>query len=140
MATCRPGWRVVYAPEARAWTEAPATLGQLWRQRYRWCYGTTAGDVEAPGCGPRARCRGKLGRRGLPYLLAFQVLLPLLAPVIDIAALYALLFAPTPTIAYVWLGFLALQYVSAAYAFRLDGEPSGAAVEPGRSSSSSTDS
>ena len=21
------GWRVVYAPDARAWTEAPATLG-----------------------------------------------------------------------------------------------------------------
>ena len=25
---------------ALAWTEAPATLRQLWRQRYRWCYGT----------------------------------------------------------------------------------------------------
>ena len=36
----RAGWRVVYAEDARAWTEAPATLGQLWRQRYRWCYGT----------------------------------------------------------------------------------------------------
>ena len=26
--------------DARAWTEAPATLRGLWRQRYRWCYGT----------------------------------------------------------------------------------------------------
>ena len=25
---------------ARAWTEAPTTLQQLWRQRYRWSYGT----------------------------------------------------------------------------------------------------
>ena len=40
MAASRAGWRVVYAPDARAWTEAPAALGQLWRQRYRWCYGT----------------------------------------------------------------------------------------------------
>jgi cellulose synthase/poly-beta-1,6-N-acetylglucosamine synthase-like glycosyltransferase len=39
-AICRAGWRVVYAPDARAWTEVPASVGQLWRQRYRWCYGT----------------------------------------------------------------------------------------------------
>ncbi|MFL6159396.1 MAG: bifunctional polysaccharide deacetylase/glycosyltransferase family 2 protein, partial [Marmoricola sp.] len=122
MAICRTGWRVVYAPEARAWTEAPATLGQLWRQRYRWCYGTMQAmwkhrrSVLEPGAS------GKLGRRGLPYLLAFQVLLPLLAPVVDVAALYSVLFIPTPTIAYVWLGFLALQYVAAMYAFALDRE------------------
>ena len=65
---------------------------------------------------------GKLGRRGLPYLLAFQVLFPLLAPVIDVAAIYAILFLPSPTIALVWLGFLAMQYVSAWYAFVLDKE------------------
>ena len=40
MAICRRGWRVVYEEHARAWTEAPASLGQLWRQRYRWSYGT----------------------------------------------------------------------------------------------------
>jgi cellulose synthase/poly-beta-1,6-N-acetylglucosamine synthase-like glycosyltransferase len=36
MALCRDGWRVVYEERARAWTEAPASLGALWRQRYRW--------------------------------------------------------------------------------------------------------
>jgi len=36
----RAGWRVVYQEHARAWTEAPATVRQLWRQRYRWSYGT----------------------------------------------------------------------------------------------------
>ena len=122
MATCRAGWRVVYAPEARAWTEAPATLGQLWRQRYRWCYGTLQAMWKHRGAVLESGAAGKLGRRGLPYLLAFQVLLPLLAPIIDVAALYAIVFLPSPQIAYVWLGFLALQLVSAAYAFRLDGE------------------
>ena len=39
MALCRSPWRVVYAPRAIAWTEAPASLRQLWRQRYRWCAG-----------------------------------------------------------------------------------------------------
>ena len=86
MATCRAGWRVVYAPDARAWTEAPATLGQLWRQRYRWCYGTMQAMWKHRGAVLEGGASGKLGRRGLPYLLAFQVLLPLLAPIIDIAA------------------------------------------------------
>jgi hypothetical protein len=65
---------------------------------------------------------GKLGRRGMPYLLAFQVLLPLLAPVIDLATLYAIAFAWSRPILYVSLGFLVLQLLAAVYAFRLDHE------------------
>jgi cellulose synthase/poly-beta-1,6-N-acetylglucosamine synthase-like glycosyltransferase len=123
MAICRAGWRVVYAAEARAWTEAPATLGQLWRQRHRWCYGTMQSMWKHREAIWQSGAAGKLGRRGLPYLLAFQVLFPLLAPAIDIAAVCALLLSPgSPTLLYVWLGFLALQLLSAAYAFRLDGE------------------
>ncbi|MFD1272855.1 glycosyltransferase [Streptomyces kaempferi] len=40
MALHRDGWRVVYAEKARAWTEAPESVQQLWSQRYRWSYGT----------------------------------------------------------------------------------------------------
>ena len=95
MAICRAGWRVVYAPEARAWTEAPASLGQLWRQRYRWCYGTMqAMWKHRRQCSSRGR-GGRLGRRGLPYLLAFQVVLPLLAPAVDVATIYSFFASPT---------------------------------------------
>jgi hypothetical protein len=66
---------------------------------------------------------GKLGRRGLTYLLAFQVLLPLLAPAMDVATLYSVVASAEPTLLYAWLAFLALQLVTAAYAFHLDGEP-----------------
>jgi cellulose synthase/poly-beta-1,6-N-acetylglucosamine synthase-like glycosyltransferase len=122
MAICRGGWRVIYIPEARAWTEAPATLGQLWRQRYRWSYGTMQAMWKHRGAVRESGAAGMLGRRGLPYLLAFQVLLPLLAPVIDIATLYALVVTRSPTLLYLALGFLILQLVAAGYAFRLDGE------------------
>jgi cellulose synthase/poly-beta-1,6-N-acetylglucosamine synthase-like glycosyltransferase len=123
MAICRAGWRVLYAADARAWTEAPASLGQLWRQRYRWCYGTIQAVWKHRGAIRQSGDAGKLGRRGLPYLLAFHVLFPLLAPVMDVAALYALVVSsPSPSLFYVWLGFLAMQLLSAAYAFRLDGE------------------
>jgi cellulose synthase/poly-beta-1,6-N-acetylglucosamine synthase-like glycosyltransferase len=40
MAVIRAGWRIVFEEKARAWTEAPTTLAELWRQRYRWSGGT----------------------------------------------------------------------------------------------------
>jgi cellulose synthase/poly-beta-1,6-N-acetylglucosamine synthase-like glycosyltransferase/peptidoglycan/xylan/chitin deacetylase (PgdA/CDA1 family) len=123
MAICRAGWRVIYVPEACAWTEAPGTIRQLWRQRYRWCYGTMQAIWKHRGAVRESGAAGKLGRRGLPYLLAFHVLLPLLAPLIDLATLYALVVTRSPTLLYVWLGFMILQLLAAGYAFRLDGEP-----------------
>ncbi|HVF19519.1 MAG TPA: bifunctional polysaccharide deacetylase/glycosyltransferase family 2 protein [Mycobacteriales bacterium] len=122
MAVSRAGWRVVYEERAIAWTEAPATLTALWRQRYRWCYGTLQsvwkhrGAIREPG---QARY---LGRIGLPYLLLFQVTLPLLAPVIDVFAIYGLLFLDPRRVIGYWVGFLLLQMVAAAYALHLDKE------------------
>ncbi|MGX5714678.1 bifunctional polysaccharide deacetylase/glycosyltransferase family 2 protein [Arthrobacter sp. MAHUQ-56] len=122
MALCRDGWRVVYQEDARAWTEAPATLGALWRQRYRWCYGTLQAMWKHRGAVVQRGAAGKLGRRGLGYLLVLQVLLPLFAPVVDVFALYGLIFLDPLRIAALWLVFLAVQLLMAAYAFRLDRE------------------
>ncbi|WP_225849064.1 bifunctional polysaccharide deacetylase/glycosyltransferase family 2 protein [Streptomyces sp. HPF1205] len=122
MAICRDGWRVVYEENAVAWTEAPASLGALWRQRYRWCYGTLQAMWKHRGAFWRRGAAGKLGRRGLTYLLLFQVLLPLLAPVVDLFAVYGLVFLDPVRVAALWLGFLAVQALMGLYAFRLDGE------------------
>jgi cellulose synthase/poly-beta-1,6-N-acetylglucosamine synthase-like glycosyltransferase/peptidoglycan/xylan/chitin deacetylase (PgdA/CDA1 family) len=122
MAVIRAGWRVVYEPAAVAWTEAPATLRQLWRQRYRWCYGTMQAMWKHRRTLVQPGAAGRLGRRGLTYLLLFQVLLPLCAPMIDIYALYGLLFLPVGKVAAVWAGFTAVQVATAAYALRIDGE------------------
>ena len=42
MAIGRAGWAVAYRDSARAWTETPADLRSLWRQRKRWTAGTAA--------------------------------------------------------------------------------------------------
>jgi hypothetical protein len=65
---------------------------------------------------------GRLGRRGLGYLLIFQVLLPLSAPMVDVYAVYGLFFLPVAKVAAVWAGFTAVQVATAAYALKLDGE------------------
>jgi cellulose synthase/poly-beta-1,6-N-acetylglucosamine synthase-like glycosyltransferase len=121
MALGRSGWDVVYAEEARAWTEAPATLGSLWRQRYRWSYGTLQA-VWKHKAAIWHRGQSRIGRRAIPYLVLFQLLLPALAPVVDLFAVYGLIFLdPVPVLAY-WLGFNLVQLAQAWYAFRLDGE------------------
>ena len=122
MAVNRAGFRVVYEQRALAWTEAPSTLNALWRQRYRWCYGTLQSVWKHRGAVRDAGQGRRLGRVGLPYLLAFQVGLPLLAPVVDVFALYGLLFLDPWRVALYWLVFLALQVMTSAYALRLDGE------------------
>ena len=126
LAIGRTGRRVVYAEKARAWTEAPSTLGDLWRQRYRWSYGT----MQALWKHKRALLtrdprQWRIGRLALPYMFLFQIALPIAAPLIDLLALYGLLFTnPGPVLAY-WVGFNALQLMLAAFAFRIDREPLG---------------
>jgi cellulose synthase/poly-beta-1,6-N-acetylglucosamine synthase-like glycosyltransferase/peptidoglycan/xylan/chitin deacetylase (PgdA/CDA1 family) len=121
IAVGRAGWRVVYVEDARAWTEAPSTLGDLWRQRFRWSYGTMQAVWKHRSAvwhhGEQA-----IGRRGLPYLVCFQIALPSIAPLIDLFAVYGLVFLdPLPVLGY-WLAFNALQLGLGFYAFRLDRE------------------
>jgi cellulose synthase/poly-beta-1,6-N-acetylglucosamine synthase-like glycosyltransferase/peptidoglycan/xylan/chitin deacetylase (PgdA/CDA1 family) len=123
LAIGRAGRRVVYAEGARAWTEAPSSLGDLWRQRYRWSYGTMQAVWKHRAAlvarDPRQR---RVGRRALPYMIFFQIALPMAAPLIDLFALYGLLFrSAAPMIGY-WLAFNLLQLLLAMFAFRLDGE------------------
>ena len=121
IAVGRLGWRVAYAEDALAYTEVPTTLGGMWRQRYRWSFGT----IQAVWKHKAALIRrepGKVGRRGLPYLILFQIVLPALSPLVDLFALYGLLFLdPVPVIA-TWVAFSLLLLAIGIYAFRLDRE------------------
>jgi cellulose synthase/poly-beta-1,6-N-acetylglucosamine synthase-like glycosyltransferase/peptidoglycan/xylan/chitin deacetylase (PgdA/CDA1 family) len=125
MALNRAGWKVVYEERARAWTEAPATFGQLWKQRYRWSYGTMQAMWKHRKALLDRGPSGRFGRFGLPFLTMFGVLLPLLAPVIDLLALYGLFFLDRTDTLLAWLAMLALQAVTAVVAFRLDREKLG---------------
>lgn len=124
LAVGRAGWRVVYAPDARAWTEAPASLGSLWRQRYRWSFGTMQAVFKHRGAIlSRDADDRRVGRRGLPYILLFLIVLPMLAPLIDLFAVYGVVFTDTWRTLAMWAAFNAVQLCIAAFAFRLDGEP-----------------
>jgi len=53
----------------------------------------------------------------------FQVLLPLLAPLVDVLTLYGMVVYDPVKVLLAWLAVLSVQVISAVYAFRLDAEP-----------------
>jgi cellulose synthase/poly-beta-1,6-N-acetylglucosamine synthase-like glycosyltransferase/peptidoglycan/xylan/chitin deacetylase (PgdA/CDA1 family) len=123
MGVLRAGYRVVHEERARAWTEAPSSVNDLWRQRYRWSYGTMQSIWKHRSAVLDQNASGRrLGLIGIPYMVLFQVMLPLLAPAIDLLALYGLIAGDAGAVVAVWLAFAAVQLGVTAYALHLDGE------------------
>ncbi|MGY6024952.1 bifunctional polysaccharide deacetylase/glycosyltransferase family 2 protein [Streptomyces spinosirectus] len=118
----RAGWRVVYEEHARAWTEAPGSLKQLWSQRYRWSYGTMQALWKHRKSLTDKGSSGRFGRVGMPLVVIFQIVTPVCAPLIDVFTAYSMVFVDFTAALLAWLAVLAVQLVCAAYAFRLDRE------------------
>ncbi|MFI6205449.1 bifunctional polysaccharide deacetylase/glycosyltransferase family 2 protein [Streptomyces sp. NPDC051041] len=118
----RAGWRVVYQEHARAWTEAPGSLKQLWSQRYRWSYGTMQALWKHRRSLTDRGPSGRFGRVGMPLVVLFQIVTPVFAPLIDVFTVYAMIFVDFKASLLAWLAVLGVQLFCAAYAFRLDRE------------------
>ena len=86
----RTGWRISYDEWAVAWTEAPETLSALIRQRFRWTFGTLQSVWKHRETLFQPKY-GTLGWVALPNIFVFQLLLPLISPVIDLMFLGSLL-------------------------------------------------
>ena len=116
------GYRIVHAPDACVWTEAPGDWASLYRQRFRWAYGMLQVLWKHRGLA-RSRRATNAGRLGLPFVLLFGFALPLLAPVVDVGLLLGLITAHRTDLVLPFVLFNALQLLSAVLALRLDGEP-----------------
>jgi cellulose synthase/poly-beta-1,6-N-acetylglucosamine synthase-like glycosyltransferase len=82
----RAGWVIANETAAHAYTEAPDTLPTLFKQRFRWAYGTL--QCLAKHRGALGRC-GWFGALTLPGIWIFQFVLQWLAPCVDIQLAYA---------------------------------------------------
>ncbi|MCX4764198.1 glycosyltransferase [Streptomyces sp. NBC_01275] len=118
----RAGWQVVYQEHAKAWTEAPGSLKQLWSQRYRWSYGTMQALWKHRKSLTDKGPSGRFGRVGLPLVVLFQIVTPVFAPLIDVFTVYSMIFVDFQAALLAWLAVLGVQLGCAAYAFRLDRE------------------
>jgi len=132
----RLGWRVTYDEEAIAWTEAPERPGQLIRQRFRWTFGTLQSFWKHSDTLFRPKY-GTLGWVALPNIFIFQIVLPLISPIIDLLffgslLLWALAQLHITQIPQLWtaadvqrsvvffLGFLIIDVLTCVIAFALE--------------------
>ncbi len=83
----RAGWRIENDTTALGFTEAPDSLPTLYRQRFRWSFGTLQCLWKHRGALGRV---GWFGRLALPTLWVFQIGFPILSPIIDLQVLVTL--------------------------------------------------
>ncbi|HZL25387.1 MAG TPA: glycosyltransferase [Acidobacteriaceae bacterium] len=74
------GYSVIYEDQALAFTEAPVDANGLARQRFRWSFGILQALYKHKGAIRRHRAMGLFA---LPNILIFQIMLPLVSPLID---------------------------------------------------------
>ena len=86
----RAGYKVRFDGSAIAWTEAPATMRSLAKQRFRWTFGTLQCLWKYRDMTFNSRYRA-LGLVALPQVWLFQILLTALAPVADLLLVWQLL-------------------------------------------------
>jgi cellulose synthase/poly-beta-1,6-N-acetylglucosamine synthase-like glycosyltransferase/peptidoglycan/xylan/chitin deacetylase (PgdA/CDA1 family) len=132
----RLGWRITYDEDAIAWTEAPDTPAALIRQRFRWTFGTLQSFWKHRDTLFRAKY-GTLGCIALPNIFVFQILLPLISPVLDLLffgslVLWGLAQLRITQIPQLWttadvqrsvvffLGFLLIDVLTCVIAFALE--------------------
>jgi peptidoglycan-N-acetylglucosamine deacetylase len=135
IAVQKAGYSVVFDSEAVAWTEAPDTFQGLIRQRFRWAYGTLQCLWKHRDVTFRPRF-GTLGLVAMPQVWLFQVLLTVMAPLVDFMLVWQILhtgldylqhrnqFNPDNLlITLVYFGlFMATDFLAVALAFVIEGK------------------
>ena len=79
----RSGWKILYDEDAIGRTEVPDTVEALIRQRFRWTFGTLQAVWKHRDALGKPRY-GTLGWIAIPNIFLFQIVLPLVSPVIDL--------------------------------------------------------
>jgi cellulose synthase/poly-beta-1,6-N-acetylglucosamine synthase-like glycosyltransferase len=130
----RAGWKVVCDDSAIAWTEAPETFHALFKQRYRWAFGTLQSLWKHRAILRTGKPRG-LALFGLPQTWIFQIGFGLISPAIDFALIGSIVAAVFRLathamdqsqgsiwlIAAFWSCFTAVDLLCCHIAYRLDG-------------------
>jgi cellulose synthase/poly-beta-1,6-N-acetylglucosamine synthase-like glycosyltransferase len=125
------GYWVIYEDRALAFTEAPVNADGLMRQRFRWSFGILQAIFKHKGAISKRRAMGLFA---LPNILIFQILLPLVSPLIDLMFVAGLLhylvdkhFHPDTAsvdsffkLLAFFLAFLVIDFAASALAFALE--------------------
>lgn len=125
------GLSVIYEDRALAFTEAPVNMNGLMRQRFRWSFGIMQAVFKHIGAVTKRRAMGLFA---LPNIIVFQILLPLVSPLIDLMFVSSFLkflydrhFHPESAssdsfvrLLYFFLAFMIIDFSASALAFLLE--------------------
>ena len=114
--------RIVYVPQAIAWTEAPESVRTLARQRFRWAYGTLQCLWKHRDMIFNWNYRA-LGWFSLPSVWFFQIILVAITPVVDLLLLASLPFGAWSAVLPFVITFLSMDVILATLACILEREP-----------------
>jgi peptidoglycan-N-acetylglucosamine deacetylase len=117
----RQGYRIAYTAKAVAWTEAPETIGNLAKQRFRWAFGTLQCLWKHRDLVFNPEYRA-LGCFSLPSVWFFQIVLVALAPLVDAVLIISLLFGGGSALLIYGLIFLAMDLCLALLATWIEKE------------------
>jgi poly-beta-1,6 N-acetyl-D-glucosamine synthase len=104
----RIGYKIGNCTEAISYTEAPETMRQFMKQRFRWSFGVMQCFWKHRDAFFNTRYKN-FGIIALPHILIFQMILPFLAPLADLVLVFSLVAAAFNIIP-VSAGHIALFY------------------------------
>ncbi|WP_041592680.1 glycosyltransferase [Terriglobus roseus] len=125
------GLSVIYEDQALAFTEAPINMDGLMRQRFRWSFGIMQAVFKHLGAITKRRAMGLFA---LPNIIVFQIMLPLVSPLIDLMFVFSFFkflydrhFHPESAsgadfvkLLYFFLAFMLIDFSASALAFMLE--------------------
>ncbi len=124
----RCGYKVRNCSEAISYTEAPETLRQFMKQRFRWSFGVIQCFWKHRDTVFNPRYKN-FGMVAMPNILIFQMILPFLAPLADlilalslIGAAMGIIMASLPHIVLYYAIFSIVDIAGAALAFAFEKE------------------
>jgi peptidoglycan-N-acetylglucosamine deacetylase len=118
----RCGYQIDNENKAIAMTEAPESLNQFMKQRFRWTFGVmqTFWKNRDALFNPEYRALGWLA---LPDILLFKYIIPLFAPMADLLMLMGILTGNAEKIGIYYLVFMLVDAAIASLAFLFEKEP-----------------
>jgi cellulose synthase/poly-beta-1,6-N-acetylglucosamine synthase-like glycosyltransferase/spore germination protein YaaH/peptidoglycan/xylan/chitin deacetylase (PgdA/CDA1 family) len=117
----KAGYIIANQPKAIAYTEAPESLNQFMKQRFRWSFGVMQTFWKHKEALFNIKYKA-LGWVALPDILVFKYLIPLFSPLADFFMLLGLLSETRGKIGIYYLIFLAVDALIAGIAFAFDHE------------------
>ncbi|WP_316571715.1 polysaccharide deacetylase family protein [Neobacillus sp. YIM B06451] len=115
----REGYKVTVEEKAVAYTEAPKTLRDFLKQRFRWTFGTLQCFWKHKKAFA-GRKHKSLGFLAMPNMLLFQFIVPFFAPVIDVLFIWKLATGEVGASLLIFGTYFLIDLIVSLIAFKLE--------------------